>query len=105
MEVVKLLEKAYKFRIYPNSKQQILIQKTFGCARFVYNYYLGKRINLYKLDKSNMNYYVCSGDLTNLKKELPWLKEPDKFALQSSLKDLDSAYQNFFRETKKGNTN
>lgn len=39
---VKTVERAYKYRIYPNKKQQELIQKTFGCVRFVYNYYLNK---------------------------------------------------------------
>ena len=58
---------------------------------------------MYKSDKSSMNYYACNADMTNLKKELEWLKEPDKFALQSSLKDLDIAYQNFFRRAQQGN--
>ena len=42
------MEKAYKFRVYPNKEQEILIQKTFGSCRFVYNHYLAKKINLYK---------------------------------------------------------
>ena len=46
------MEKAYKFRIYPNKVQQETIQKTFGCCRFVYNHYLARRIELYKEDKS-----------------------------------------------------
>jgi putative transposase len=96
------VEKAYKFRIYPNKEQEILIQKTFGSCRFVYNHYLAKRIEMYKTDKSTINYNQCSNDMTNLKKELEWLKEPDKFALQCSLKDLDQAYQNFFRRVKQG---
>lgn len=49
-----------------------------------------------------MNYNACSGDMTQLKKVLPWLKDVDATALQSSLKDLDVAYQNFFRRVKKG---
>lgn len=92
------MEKAYKYRIYPNKEQQILIQKTFGCVRFVYNYYLDKRIEAYKKDKTSLNYYDCCKDLTSLKKELIWLKEPDKDSLQKSLKDLDSAYNKFFKE-------
>jgi putative transposase len=96
--------KAFKYRIYPNKEQEIKLSKTFGSCRFVYNHYLNKRIELYKLDKSTLNYNACSADLTNLKKNLVWLKEIDKFALQNSLKDLDRAYQNFFREIKKGNT-
>ena len=99
------MEKAYKYRIYPNKAQKQLIHKTFGSCRFVYNYYLAKRIELYKQDKSTMNYYACSNDLKRLKQEFEWLKEIDSVSIQSSIKDLDSAYQNFFREIKKGNTN
>lgn len=93
-----MAEKAYKYRIYPNKKQQELIQKTFGCARFVYNYYLNKRKEMYENDKTTFTYNMCSKDLTNLKKEFEWLKEPDKYSLQNALKDLDMAYQKFFKE-------
>ena len=93
-----MAEKAYKYRIYPNKKQQELIQKTFGCCRFVYNYYLNARINMYKESKTTMTYNMCSSDLTQLKKTYEWLKEVDATALQSSLKDLDIAYKNFFRD-------
>lgn len=93
-----MAEKAYKYRIYPNKKQQELIQKTFGCTRFVYNYYLNKRKEMYENDKTTFTYNMCSKDLTNLKKELEWLKEPDKDSLQKALKDLDSAHQKFFKE-------
>jgi len=92
--------KAYKFRAYPNKEQQLLFSKTFGCARFVYNYYLNKKIELYKTSKENMSYNKCSVDLTQLKKELVWLKEVDKWSLQNSLKNLDSAYKKFFKEHK-----
>ena len=93
-----MAEKAYKYRIYPNKKQQELIQKTFGCTRFVYNYYLNKRKEMYENDKTTFTYNMCSKDLTNLKKEFEWLKEPDKYSLQKALKDLDVAYQKFFKE-------
>ena len=92
------MEKAYKFRIYPNKKQEELINKTFGCCRFIYNRYLSKRIETYKNNKETFTYKQCSSDLTSLKKELEWLKEPDKFALQNSLKDLENAYKKFFKE-------
>ena len=93
-----MAEKAYKYRIYPNKKQQELIQKTFGCTRFVYNYYLNKRKEMYENDKTTFTYNMCSKDLTNLKKELEWLKEPDKYSLQNALKDLDVSYQKLFKE-------
>lgn len=92
------MEKSYKFRIYPNEKQRVLIAKTFGCARFVYNYYLDKKIKLYEESKQSLGYNACSADLTLLKKETEWLKEVDACALQSSLKNLDAAYQKFFKE-------
>ena len=93
-----MAEKAYKYRIYPNKQQEELIQKTFGWCRFVYNYYLNKRKEYYEKDKATFTYNMCSKDLTQLKKELIWLKEPDKDSLQKSLKDLDIAYQKFFKE-------
>lgn len=94
------MEKSYKYRIYPNNQQRELITKTFGCVRFVYNYYLAKRIEKYKENKETMSYYECCADLTQLKKteECQWLKEVDATALQSSLKNLDAAYQKFFKE-------
>lgn len=90
--------KSYKYRIYPNKQQEKLIQKTFGCCRFVYNYYLNKTIELYKKEKKKYTYNQCCRDLTKLKSELLWLREVDSTALQSSLKNLDVAYQKFFNE-------
>lgn len=89
--------KSIKLRIYPNKKQEDLIIKTFGCSRFVYNYYLDKKIKLYKENKENLSYNQCSKDLTGLKKELEWLKEVDKFSLQASLENLNSAFDRFFK--------
>lgn len=89
--------KSIKLRIYPNRKQEDLIIKTFGCSRFVYNYYLDKKIKLYKENKESLSCNQCSKDLTGLKRELEWLKEVDKFSLQSSLENLNSAYDRFFK--------
>ena len=93
-----MIEKAYKYRIYPNKQQKIQLAKTFGCVRFVYNYYLDARIKAYQTDKTSLNYYDCANDLKNLKSQYEWLKEVDSTALQSSLKDLENAYQKFFKE-------
>ena len=92
------MERAYKYRIYPNKTQRELFAKTFGCCRFVYNHYLAKRIETYKTSNATLTYNQCCNDLTQLKKELEWLKEVDKFSLQNSLRDLDMAYQKFFKE-------
>ena len=96
------MDKSYRFRLYPTKEQGALIQKTFGCCRFVYNHYLAMRIESYKERGETLNYVACSNNLTSLKGELPWLREADATALQSSLRDLDTAFQNFFRGIKKG---
>lgn len=92
------MEKAYKYRIYPNKTQKELISKTFGCCRFVYNRYLAKRIEMYEKNKETFSYVQCANDMKQLKSELKWLKEVDSTALQSSLRDLDFAYQKFIKE-------
>ena len=96
------MEYSYKFRIYPNAEQQTLIQKTFGCARYVYNYFLAQRIAEYKTTGKSFTRFQQDKALTVLKQEIGWLREPDKCALQNSLKDLDTAYKNFFRSVKSG---
>ena len=96
------MEYSYKFRIYPNAKQENLIQRTFGCCRFVWNHYLARRKTVYELGGHTMNYYECAQDMTALKKELTWLREVDATALQSSIRDLDIGFQNFFRRVKSG---
>lgn len=96
--------KSYKFRLYPNSEQKTLLEKTFGCCRFVYNHYLAKSIedheNTRKSNSCNQN---CK-DLTHLKKDYKWLSEVSSTALQQSIRHLDAAYQNFFRRVKQGKT-
>lgn len=92
------MEKAFKYRMYPNREQRILLAKTFGCTRFVYNHYLAKRRNAYEKDGITLSYSACAKDLVLLKKEYEWLKEVDSIALQSSVKNLDTAYINFFRK-------
>ena len=96
------MEYSYKFRMYPTPAQEQQIQRTFGCCRFVWNYYLAKRKTVYELDDHTMNYYECAKDMTTLKKELTWLREVDATALQSSIRDLDTGFQNFFRRVKNG---
>ena len=92
------MEKAFKYRIYPNREQRILLAKTFGCTRFVYNHYLAKRKDAYEKDGITFSYSACAKDMVSLKKEYEWLKEVDSVALQSSVKNLDTAYINFFRK-------
>lgn len=95
-------QRALLYRIYPNRAQEELIQKTFGCARFVYNHFLGDRIAAYKENGESRTYFQQNKMLTALKQEHPWLQETDKNALQYALRDLNTAYQNFFRRVKQG---
>lgn len=92
------INKAYKFRLYPTNNQKELINKTFGCTRFIYNYYLDKKSNLYKNEQKNINAYELIKDIPNLYKERPYLKEIDSCSLRCSIFDLNNAYNKFFKE-------
>lgn len=96
------MEYSYKFRLYPNAAQRNLIQRTFGCARFVYNHFLAERIAQYREAGKAPTRFQQDKELTALKQKLEWLQEPDKCALQNALKYLDAAYKNFFRRVKNG---
>ena len=94
---------AFKYRIYPNKEQQNLINKTFGCCRFVYNYFLTCRRDEWIVNHKLLSYKKTAKALTQLKKEdkYAWLKEVDSMPLQEALKNLDAAYKNFFKERAK----
>ena len=86
--------KAYKFRLYPNDEQMVLINKTFGSARYTYNYYLDKMINNgYVKPYANIQDYV-----DNLKYETTFLQEIDSIVIRQSLFNLDNAYQKMFNK-------
>lgn len=91
-----IVKKAYKFRIYPTKEQEILINKTFGCCRFVYNHFLAKWNETYKETGKGLTYNTCSAQLPQLKREFLWLKEVDSIAIQTSLKHLADAFTRFF---------
>ena len=83
--------RAYKFRLYPTEKQRILIHKTFGCSRFVYNYYLN-----YQKEKGVQKTFDLCKDLKELENQYEYLKEVDSCALRSSIFDLEDGFNNFF---------
>lgn len=95
------MHKSFKFRIYPTQEQEILIAKTIGCSRFVFNHFLSKWNDVYKETGKGLTYNTCSSQLTQLKKELVWLKEVDSIAVQSSLKNLADSYARFFKKQNK----
>ena len=93
--------RAYKYRIYPTDEQKVLFAKTFGCCRFVYNWALNLRIEAYKSDKRTVPYKEIQDCMVNeLKAEHDWLKEVNSQSLLYSLRNLETAYTNFFRNTK-----
>lgn len=87
-----------RVRIYPNKEQETALVKNFGCSRFVWNYYLNKTNTQYQEVGKGLTYCQMAKDLTQLKKlsDYEWLREPTAAVLQQSLKNLESAFKNFF---------
>ena len=93
--------RAYKYRIYPTDEQKVLFAKTFGCCRFVYNWALNLKITAYRERKETLGIVLLTNLMkSELKTEYKWLSEVNSQSLQSSLRNLDTAYTNFFRNTK-----
>ena len=94
--------KAYKYRIYPNEEQEIQLNKTFGCTRFIYNQMLTDRIKSYEENKDLDIKIIKYPTPAQYKKEYEWLKEVDSLALANAQMNLDKAYKNFFRDKSVG---
>ncbi|MEG1831513.1 MAG: IS200/IS605 family element RNA-guided endonuclease TnpB [Raoultibacter sp.] len=92
------MDKTFEYRLYPTAHQRNLMAKTFGCCRWVYNKVLAMRQDEYRAQQKTkgINSYITQIPLWK-KTEEPWLAEADSMALQQSLRDLDKAYKNFFR--------
>jgi len=99
---MKVIHKAYKFRIYPNKEEKILIHKHFGCVRFIYNWALDLSNKSYQVDNKRLKRFDLQAKLPAMKKseETSWLKEVNSLSLQATLKHLDNGFSRFF--TKKG---
>lgn len=91
------MNKAYKFRLYPNKEQKEMFHKTFGCVRFIYNKMLADKIDYYNETGKKLN-----NTPAQYKKKFPFLKEVDSLALCNAQINLQSAYNNFFRDKKVG---
>lgn len=92
--------RAYKYRIYPTDEQKVLLAKTFGCCRFVYNWALKLKIEVYEHEKKSVSYKTVQDMMVNeLKKDKQWLNEVNSQALINSIRNLDTAFKNFFRDT------
>ena len=93
-----LKQKAYRFRIYPTTEQEILIAKTIGCSRFVFNHFLAKWEETYEATGEGLSYGSCSKKIPALKQEFDWLREVDSTSVQASVKHLAEAYDRFFKK-------
>jgi len=92
--------KGFKYRLYPTPEQQMLLNKHFGCVRFVYNWALETKTKAYVENKKSLSCFDLITQLPSLKKENEWLNEVNSQALQMSIRNLDNAYTNFFRRVK-----
>ncbi len=95
-----MILKSYKYRIYPNKEQQKLLEKHFGCVRWVFNWGLNRKIKAYQQDKKRLTCFDLIKELTKLKKkkDFQWLNEVNSQSLQMALKNLDVAFTSFFRK-------
>ncbi|MFC4556880.1 IS200/IS605 family element RNA-guided endonuclease TnpB [Virgibacillus kekensis] len=114
-----LVQKAFKFRIYPNRRQIELINKTIGCSRFVFNFFLAKQkqkdaywyiteemVQNGQLPSNNwkggfFNKYDAVKAVRQLKEHYPFLKEVDSISLQKSIENLADAYHRYYRKQNK----
>jgi putative transposase len=92
-----MMLKAFKYKLNPNEEQIILLNKHIGASRFIYNLALETKQMAYAGNKVNLSYFELHAQLTDLKKELPWLKELNSQSLQQSITNLDKAYTAFFK--------
>lgn len=97
-----MIYKAFKYRIYPNKKQEELILKHMGCSRWIYNYALDKKVTSYQQTGKGLSRFEIQKDLPELKKNelTSWLKEVNSQTLQASLENMDKAFTKFFKEKK-----
>ena len=100
---MRKINRTYKFRLYPTKAQTELLAKHFGCARFVYNYFLNQRQEQYRMTGKSDNYNAQAKTLTELKRqeETAWLNEVNAQSLQFALRCLDASYSNFFKKKTK----
>ena len=98
------IDKGYQGILYPIGEQEVLIAKTLGCCRYVYNRFLSERIEAFEKEKRTLSYVEQCKELPLLKADPAtlWLKEADATALQYSVRTLQDAYDSFFRAIREG---
>jgi len=95
--------RAIKVKIYPSKEQSVLLNKHFGCSRWIYNYALNRKIKHYEKTKKSLSIYEIQKEITQLKKETEteWLSEVASQMLQQTTFDLESAFSMFFKKVGK----
>lgn len=95
--------RAIKVRLYPNKEQEQKISKTFGCYRFIYNHMLALKQEAYKKDKTNLGLCELSKYLFEIllkDEQYAWLKDENTKVMQQAIRQMLSAYENFFKHHK-----
>ncbi|MBF6374480.1 RNA-guided endonuclease InsQ/TnpB family protein [Nocardia farcinica] len=98
--MAQTVKRAYKYRFYPTDEQAEQLARTFGCVRYVYNRALAERSRAWTQEQKRVNYADTSLMLTQWKRdpETEWLAEPSKGPLQQTLRDLQGAFDKFWRK-------
>lgn len=102
MRVEMQIRKSFKFILEPSTKQRHLLAQCAGSCRFVFNWALALSIQNYEKTQKSLSYGKLCRQLTELKSKFEWLSESHSQTLQQSIKNLITAYTNFFRRVKKG---
>lgn len=89
--------KSYKYRIYPSEHQKVLLESHFDGSRFIYNLALETKIQSYLGSKKNLTFFDLSKQTTEVRNSVEWLKRVHSQVLQCSVKNLDTAYNQFFK--------
>src|SRR6266700_4301440 len=91
-------KRAYKYRVYPTAEQKHVFARTFGCARFVFNWALRQKTDAFYQEQQRLSSKDLSEALTHLKQqeEYSWLAEVSSVPLQQALRHLEKAFLNFF---------
>lgn len=97
------IKRAYRFRFVPTPEQEVILARTFGCARFAYNHMLRLRTDAWFKDQTRVGYHETSTALTAMKQEpkFSWLNEVSSVPVQQSLRHLNTAFTNFFAKRAK----
>ena len=95
---MRTIYKAYKFRMYPDLDTRVKLNQFLGVKRFIYNYYLSKKDEIYKNEHRNYNIKEMKEDILKIYPDYPWLKEVDSTIIRTTIEDLDNAYTRYFNK-------